>query len=195
MTLTVTGRAPPERAPATRSVIELPGELDEPFDVATAYDEHGASLYAFALNALGDRAEAEECVQDAFTRAWRARGSYRPERATVRTWLFAITRNLVADALRARRRLPHPVELTRAGERPDPADPMTASLDRLVVADALEHLSEEHREVVVRVRLNGMSYEELSRITHVPVATLRTRMYYGLRSLRKALKEAGENHA
>ncbi|WP_046773088.1 sigma-70 family RNA polymerase sigma factor [Jiangella alkaliphila] len=179
----------------TRSVIDLRRQQEGPFDVVSAYDEHGRELYAFALHALGDRAQAEECVQDTLVRAWRARTTYRPDRASVRTWLFAIARNLVIDTLRARQRWPRPVDTTRTEDRADPADDVRASLDRLLVAESLTRLSDEHRQVIVEVQLNGLSYEELSRVTQVPVATLRTRMYYGLRSLRTALKEVGESHA
>ncbi|WP_052763140.1 sigma-70 family RNA polymerase sigma factor [Jiangella alkaliphila] len=192
MTLTAADQASRTRALVTRSVVALRRQQEGTFDVVSAYDDHGRELYAFALHALGDRAQAEECVQDTFVRAWRARTTYRPDRATVRTWLFAIARNLVIDTLRARQRWPRPVDSTRAEDR---ADNVRASLDRLLVAEALTRLSDEHRQVIVQVQLNGVSYEELSRVTHVPVATLRTRMYYGLRSLRTALKEVGEIHA
>lgn len=195
VTLTAADEASRTRALVTRSVIALRRQQEGTFDVVSAYDDHGRELYAFALHALGDRAQAEECVQDTFVRAWRARTTYRPDRASVRTWLFAIARNLVTDTLRARQRWPRPVDAARTEDRADPADDVRASLDRLLVAEALTRLSDEHRQVIVQVQLNGMSYEELSRVTQVPVATLRTRMYYGLRSLRTALKEVGESHA
>ncbi|WP_161606308.1 sigma-70 family RNA polymerase sigma factor [Microlunatus speluncae] len=165
------------------------------FDVAELYDGHGASVFAFALNALGDRGEAEDCVQDVFVRAWRSRHSYRPDLASLRTWLFAIARNVIIDAHRARARRPLP----RDSESDDDqlrqaADRTMATLDRLIVTEALARLSREHREVVVQIRLRGLSYDTLAERTGVPVATLRTRMYYGLKSLREALKEAGESH-
>ncbi|WP_369372156.1 sigma-70 family RNA polymerase sigma factor [Promicromonospora sp. Populi] len=195
MTLATDGRADRNRAPVVRSVMDLPGKREESFDVVSAYDGHGRELYAFALAALGDRSQAEECVQDTFVRAWRARETYRPDLASVRTWLFAIARNLVTDTLRARQRRPRTVEAIAGEDRADPADHVGASLDRLLVAEALIQLSVEHRQVIVEVQLNGRSYEDLARITRVPVTTLRTRMYYGLRSLRTALKEVGETHA
>ncbi len=165
---------------------------DETFDVAELYDGHGASVFAFALNALGDRGEAEDCVQDVFVRAWRSRHSYRPDLASIRTWLFAIARNVIVDAHRARARRPQPREADHDHRSPV-ADRTAASLDRLVVTEALARLTREHREVVVQIRLRGLTYEELAERTGVPIATLRTRMYYGLKALREALKEAGES--
>lgn len=76
------------------------------FDVREAFDEHGRGLYAFAYNSTRDGGMAEECVQETFVRAWRARASYRPDRGSERTWLFAIARNVVIDQPRARQRRP-----------------------------------------------------------------------------------------
>ncbi|WAC66191.1 sigma-70 family RNA polymerase sigma factor [Agrococcus sp. SL85] len=74
------------------------------FDAARAFDLHAAALLGFAVNALRDRALAEDCLQETFLRAWRARDRFDPARASERTWLFAIARNVVADALRGRGR-------------------------------------------------------------------------------------------
>src|SRR4028119_591594 len=77
----------------------------ETLDVQEAYAAHGAELYRFALRHLGDGGAAQDVVQEVFLRAWRASGSFDPHLASLRTWLFAIARNvLVARA----RRLPAP---------------------------------------------------------------------------------------
>jgi RNA polymerase sigma-70 factor, ECF subfamily len=68
------------------------------FDLERAYADHARILYGFVVNAVDDRAEAEDLVQEVFARAWRASSRYDPDRASVRTWLFTIARNLVLDA-------------------------------------------------------------------------------------------------
>ena len=187
-------RRPPrtaEQAPAA-----APSDAAAPFDVGSAYAEHAGPLFAFAVNALGDRGAAEDALQEVFVRAWRARDRYGAERGSVRTWLFAIARNVVVDAHRSRARRLRSVQAEQHLEQgAAPADPYAASLDRLLVVEALARLSEEHRRVVVEVHLGGASYAEVSARTGVPVATLRTRMYYGLRALRAALDEGGEHRA
>src|SRR3954451_8919907 len=70
------------------------------------YDAHGGELYRFARRSLGDAGQAEDAVQEAFVRAWRASSSYDPAKASQRTWLFAILRNVVIDVVRARRSRP-----------------------------------------------------------------------------------------
>ena len=165
------------------------------FDVAVGYREHGGVLYGFAVNALGDRAEAEDLVQEVFTRAWRSSERYDPDRASVRTWLFAIARNLVLDVHRSRSRRPRMSDQL-TGEAPETAAPLEPGpedevVERLRVVAALARISPEHRQVVAAVHLDGLSYAELAARTGVAVATLRTRMYYGLRAMRAVMEEEG----
>ena len=159
----------------------------ESFDLAAAFDEHGSALLGFAVNALRDRGLAEDCVQETFLRAWRARESYDVERSSLRTWLFAIARNVVVDVHRSVQRLPRLVTAEvledLPGEERDPLGP-------LAVAEALARLSPEHRRVVVAIHLRGESYRDVSAATGVPVATLRTRTFYALRALRGHLEAA-----
>ncbi len=162
------------------------------FDVRRAFDENGHALLGYAVNALRDRPLAEDCVQETFLRAWRARARFDPARATERTWLFAIARNVIVDTLRTRARLPvigDDTELeTRAADAIDP-------LERLHTLEALAVLSEAHRTAVVAVHLHGRSYQELADATGVPAATWRTRTFHALRALRTHLGEMEEPDA
>jgi RNA polymerase sigma-70 factor, ECF subfamily len=157
------------------------------FDVRAAYAEHGATLVAFAASSLRDRALAEDCVQEVFVRAWRASERHDPDRGSVRTWLFAIARNVVVDAARARARRAPVVADGSVPEVADPRDEPAAVVERMRLAQALAALSPEHRQVVVQVHLNGRDYADVSRETGVAVATLRTRMFYALKALRTEL--------
>jgi RNA polymerase sigma-70 factor (ECF subfamily) len=187
---------PPERHPtvppphhphptAERSPMTAPPSR---FDVDEAFAEHGSALLGFAVNALGDRGQAEDCVQETFLRAWRARDRFDPTRASARTWLFAIERRVVIDVLRARQRTPH---LVTPDDAPDAASHDPDPLDRLGLVEGLARLSDEHRAAVVAVHLRGRTYRDVSESTGVPVATLRTRVHYALRALRTHLDEGG----
>lgn len=151
-------------------------------------DQHSAAIFGFAINALKDRGAAEECVQETFVRAWQALDRFDPDRSSLRNWLFAIARNVVRDEFRARRRIPTPMEpeITRA-DAPDPH--VTDPTQTMLLVEALGTLSPEHSEMVVAVHVLGFSYAELSASMQVPVPTLRTRTYYGLRALRCAMEQ------
>lgn len=162
------------------------GTADSDFDVAAAFAEHGSSLLGFAVNALRDRPLAEDCVQETFLRAWRARSGFDPARGSVRTWLFAIERRVILDVYRARQRTPVLVPTDQVPEVPaEETDP----LERLRIVEALARVSPEQREAVVAVHLTGLTYQEFSDASGVPVATLRTRVFYALRAMRGHLEE------
>lgn len=160
--------------------------LEPDFDVTDSYRRHGSALFGFAVNALRDRALAEDCTQETFLRAWRARDSFDRDIAAERTWLFAIARNVIRDAQRAQSRRPLTVPDDDAPEAPAPgADP----LDRLSLVEGLAKLSDDHRAVIVAIHLDGLSYQDASAASGVPVGTLRTRAFYALRALRGHLDE------
>lgn len=182
--IAVMGRAAPV---SSRTTDRSPMSEGSPgLDVRAAFVEHGSALLGFAVNALRDRPLAEDCVQETFVRAWRARDSFDADRGSVRTWLFAIERRVVLDVHRARGRTPSLVPYDHA---PEPVATVADPLDRLGMAEGLARLSDDHRAAVVAVHLEGLSYREVSDRTGVPVATLRTRVFHALRALRTHLDE------
>ncbi|MFG6445374.1 RNA polymerase sigma factor [Microbacterium sp. P07] len=173
----------------TRSVMEHPAGMGREFDTSRAFDDHGSVILGFAVNALRDRPLAEDCVQETFLRAWRSRDRFDPSQASERTWLFAIARNVITDALRARARMPRVGSDTLLEQHPSvDRDP----LERLRIVEGLARLTEAHREVIVAVHLEGRSYQELADATGVPAATMRTRAYHALRALRGHIEGSEE---
>ncbi len=158
-----------------------------------AYAAHGAELYRFALRQLGDDGTAQEVVQEVFLRAWRRADSFDPAVASLRVWLFAIARNVVIDE--ARRAAVRPWRRTAAHEpgQDGPAvDGVDESLvDAWLVEEALNRIRSEHRDAIVQTYLYGRSYAEVAGEQGVPVGTLRSRVFYGLKALRLAMDEMG----
>ncbi len=158
----------------------------------SAYDAHAGELFGFALRSLGDRGLAEEVAQETFVRAWRSRERFDERRGSLRTWLFSIARNLIIDSVRARNARP-----AQAGGKPNSDLAETAeaaderSLRGMLIADAMERLSEDHRVVIREIYLRDRRYEDLAGELGVPPGTLRSRTYYALKSLRLALEEMG----
>lgn len=163
------------------SVMDASSETPSAFDLAAEYDAHGGALFGYAINVLRDRPLAEDCVQETFLRAWRARDRFDPTRGGVRTWLFAIQRNVIVDVQRAQQRLPR---LVTGEEVEDAPAELGDALDRLAIVEALAKLSEEHRSAFVAIHVDGRSYAEASERSGVPVGTLRSRVFYAVRALR-----------
>ncbi|MBE3000837.1 sigma-70 family RNA polymerase sigma factor [Nocardiopsis sp. HNM0947] len=162
--------------------------------VRTAYQAHGPELYRFALRQLGDEIAAQDAVQETFLRAWRAGDRFDPELASLRVWLFAIARNVLLD------------ELRRAGRRPVPVPPEENDRSRTnlarggvdeqvmrswLVEEALQRIGQEHRVALVETYLRGRPYAEVAAEQNIPVGTLRSRLFYGLKALRVVMDEMG----
>ncbi len=172
--------------------MERPGALSTDDDVRAVYAAHGGELYRFARRALGDDGLAEEAVQETFVRAWQAADRFDDRLGSLRTWLFAILRNVVIDLARARAVRPQ-VAHSDAGARPEQAD--VTDLDSVLVAwqveEALRRVSPEHRAVLLEVHCRGRAYADVAQELGVPAGTVKSRVFYGLKAMRLALEELG----
>jgi RNA polymerase sigma-70 factor (ECF subfamily) len=159
------------------------------------YRTYGPELYGFAVSALGDRGQAEELVQEVFTRVWRKADSYDPGRASFRTWLYGITRNAIIDQ---KRRAAVRPSLAAYEMDPDEGGTVDQSLEnallRWQVNAALERLTPEHRQVIRLAHFQGLTLREIAERTGIPLGTIKSRTSYALRGLRLALEEMGVEH-
>jgi RNA polymerase sigma-70 factor (ECF subfamily) len=155
------------------------------------YDGHAPVLLAYALRLTGgDHARAEDIVQETLLRAWRHLEVLDDSAGPVRPWLFTVAQRLAIDAHRARRS--RPPETGDAALAAVPSlDDVEATLDRIVVADALHALSAEHRAVIVETYYRGRSVADAARVLGIPPGTVKSRCYYALRALKLALAERG----
>ena len=152
-----------------------------------AYAAHAGELYGFAVRSLGDSGLAEEAVHETFLRAWRAGDRFDPQIGSLRTWLFAILRNVVIDLGRARSVRPAVAE---GGIEPS-VDPLDEALLAWQVEEAMRRIGDEHRRVLVETYYRARPYAEVAAELGVPEGTVKSRVYYGLRALRVALEEIG----
>jgi RNA polymerase sigma-70 factor (ECF subfamily) len=161
--------------------------------VREAYAAHGGELYRFALRGLGDVGMAQDAVQETFLRAWRARERYDPQVAALRTWLFGIARNVVVDLHRNRGARPWLRSLadheTLAGTPAPGPDAWEGLVRRWLVEEALRRLGDDHRMALEQTFLLDRSYDEVAAELGIPVSTLRSRVFYGLKALRVVMEE------
>jgi RNA polymerase sigma-70 factor (ECF subfamily) len=156
------------------------------------HDEHADVLWRFCLRLVGnDRVHAEDVAQETFLRAWRHRTVLESPPPAVRSWLFTVARNIVIDDWRSRRARPE----TLVSDVPEQRRTEDEATDQLllswVVAEALTHLSTDHRTVLLECYYRGRPVSEVAQSLGVPVGTVKSRTHYALRALRLALEEMG----
>ncbi len=118
---------------------------------------------------LGDRERADDLTQETYLRALRALPAFRAD-ASARTWLLAITRRTVADALRnsgRRRRMEGSLR-----PAPDQAPPD----DGIALREAVDRLDPDRRIAFVLTQMLGLSYAEAAEVCRCPVGTIRSRL-------------------
>jgi RNA polymerase sigma-70 factor (ECF subfamily) len=155
------------------------------------YRTYGSELYGFAVSCLGDRGQAEELVQEVFTRVWRHAGSYDSGKASFRTWLYGIARNAIIDLKRRQAVRPALAAHPETEEQGATDDSFERALLRWQVSAALERLTPEHRQVIRLAHFQGLTLREISERTGIPLGTVKSRTSYALRGLRLALEEMG----
>ena len=180
--------APP--APLDPSDVELlarVGERDrEAFEIL--YGRYVRSVFGLALRRLGDRATAEDAVQEAFTAIWRSASTYRPERGAAGGWIYTVARNAIVDRLR-RNGPTADAELPElASTEPGPAQQAEDSDVAFRVHRALEELQPREREVIELAYWSGMSQSEVAEYLHLPLGTVKPRTRSGLARLATVLE-------
>lgn len=156
------------------------------------YGRFGRVTFGFLVKTLGDRATAEDVQQHVFLEVWRRAESFDPERGRLLTWVMTIARTRAIDQLR--RRVPDPVEPQTAEATLDATAPAGESeveelAERWRMRGLLERLPESEAELLRLRFYGGMTQSEIAARDGIPLGTVKSRMFSGLRSLREMIEE------
>ncbi len=162
-------------------------------------EAHQHRVIGTVAKMLGDDSDAEDIAQQVFIRVWKSAARYEPT-AKFTTWLFKITRNLVFNELRRRKR--HPTrsldstadEDDRPLQMPDPGTKAadTALLDdemQSAIQKAIEELPEVQRMAIILRRYDDIPYEEIGEILGLSVPAVKSVLFRARTELREKLKK------
>lgn len=160
------------------------------------YDRYNRLIFSVAIAIVGDHAVAEEVTLDVFVQVWRRADTYRPEQATVRTWLVAITRHHAIDLLRMQKSRAEASTVDwdeiSASEGPAPhtlEEGVQLSMQREHVRNKMAELPAEQREALVLAYFKGYTHSQIAQALRQPLGTIKTRIRLGMQKLKKLLEE------
>jgi RNA polymerase sigma-70 factor, ECF subfamily len=163
------------------------------------------SAYGVAIGLVGERADAEDLVQEAVLRALRGFGGFTPG-TNFKAWFFRILHNLFLTRLRTApgdKRHVHLdsageltlVESTEHGRQSFGRDPsFLAEFDLDEVAAALQRLPDDHRAVATMCFVDELSYQETANALGIPVGTVRSRLHRARKMLQSQLRRLAQDH-
>lgn len=169
------------------------GDMSAFRDLVEAYKK---KMYYFALDMVGDPADAEDVSQEVFLKVFRGFKTFKQD-AKLSSWLYRIAYNTAIDHLRRKSLAPEPAEDevldgAKAGfsEAPSSPDPARAAESRLLgaqVEKALQKVSSRERTVFLLRHYNDLMLDEIAETMQISVGSVKSYLFRCLRKLQKEL--------
>ncbi len=154
------------------------------------YDRHREPIYRFAYRLLGEVEKAEDVTHDCFLSLIRKPENFRPERASLRTYLFAAARNLALKHFRSTGRETGLDDMAEEPQLSPRHTPLRKLLDEELAAEvrrAVFSLPPLQREALILFEYEGLSLNEIAEITAADVGAVKGRLYRARASLKGLL--------
>lgn len=161
------------------------------------YDRYASAVLGILSKVIGDRATAEDVLQETFWRVWKNAYTYAGERGSFTSWLFRIARNLAIDAHRRTNVRPQASSSSgdtdaMADQMPDPdtnvPEQAQADFRNQQIRSALAALPRVQRQVIELAYFYGLTRQEIAEATGEALGTVHTRARLGLQKLREELE-------
>ena len=159
------------------------------------YDRHGSAAFSLAYRIAGNRAAAEDIVQEAFLSVWRSSVRFQPERGNLRSWLLSVVHNRAIDSLR--RSVVHTrqqvdaegIEERKASDELTDVEALRRDEAR-TVRSVMEKLPADQLRVVELAYFGGFTHSQIADMLDMPLGTVKGRMRLALDKMRDGLGEA-----
>lgn len=153
------------------------------------FDHFGPRLKAMLMRGGLRDGSAEDVVQDVMLTVWHKAAQFDPHRAEASAWIYRIARNRQIDLMR-RRPPPAPDVIGEPeGSEPDAAQILALGQEARLLRQALDRLSPDQGRAIRQAYMEDMAHSEISRMTGLPLGTIKSRIRLGLERLRQELKD------
>ena len=157
----------------------------------TTFDElartYRTRIFGLCYRYTGNRADAEDLVQDVFLRAYRGLGGFRGD-SQLSTWLYRIAVNTCLSWVQKKRFVTEGLSETLPDPKPSPADRLGRRETASAVRTALSKLPERQRMTLVLRVYQELSHKEISEVMDCSVGTAKANFFFALKNLRKQLE-------
>ncbi len=166
------------------------------------------SLYSTALRLTKKPADAQDLVQEALMKAYKAYGNFESG-TNLKAWLFRILTNSYINIYRYKKRRPREVDFddddtmflyhklrgsNAADVTQSPEEDFLKTITDSDISQALDELPEQYKEVVLLADIEGLSYAEIAEMLEIPSGTVMSRLHRGRKALQKALWDYAVTH-
>lgn len=158
---------------------------------------HADALYNFAYSLVFDQTNAEDLVQEAYMKAYRFVDSYE-KGSNAKAWLFQILKNAFINDYRKKKRAPQQVDfedynekqqLEKQAETLDISEDLYSHMLGDEVTTALNKLPVDFRVAIILSDIEGFTYEEIAKISDIPIGTVRSRLYRARNLMKEELRD------
>jgi len=184
---------PAEATPSNEARLAERLRERDPDALREVHERCARVAFGFLVKALGDRGAAEDVQQQVFLEVWKRGASFDPGRGSLLTWVMMIARSRAID--HQRRRVPQPLdpqESAAALEGAASEDRIGELVERWRLRGLLERLPENEAKPLRMRFYGGLSQSEIATREAIPLGTIKTRMFSGLRRLREMIEEEEE---
>jgi RNA polymerase sigma-70 factor (ECF subfamily) len=184
--------APPPRRPdaADEALMVLVAQGDvAAFTVLV--ERHSPRLYRVACRMLGNVQEAEDVVQDSFSKLWQSAPRWRPKGCGLAAWLHRVAVNRCLDRLRQFRVVTSDVLPEIADQAPSPERSLAINRLGQAMDDALGSLPGRHRAAIVLCYFEGLSNILAAQVLELNLKAMESLLFRARRGLRELLEQRG----
>jgi RNA polymerase sigma-70 factor (ECF subfamily) len=168
----------------------------DPAAFAKLYDWYASRILGFLIRLTGNRADAEDLLQEVFLAAYVGRAGFQGK-STLLTWLLGIALRRWRDRTRQVRaetdfRIDAPLVVESVEDRTASGDLAASVVDRLLLSNALQALEPTLRDALLLIHSQGLTYREAAQILQEPIGTVKWRVYEALKRLHRAFDASEE---